>query len=216
MARPRGGWASAGVPPGERPRRLGPARDCRQAARPGAAPAGAARPRPPAARQFKAARQPADAMDVSLFGSRSFRFASTGRPGSSPWPPTRRGVAAAVGLSLLFAGILITRGAGGPPAGLPPVGWSKGGALPGSFVIRWDAAYGYLPTPDKVVLFGGSPKAQTETWRNDTWIYANDVWSLGPSAPAGLTPRGGSAMGYDPDIGKLVLFGGADGAWPPT
>jgi hypothetical protein len=64
-------------------------------------------------------------------------------------------------------------------------------------------------------MFGGSPKAQGESWHNDTWVYQDGQWSAGPAAPGGLSPRGGSTMAYDPDIGKIVLFGGSDAVWPP-
>ena len=53
-------------------------------------------------------------------------------------------------------------------------------------------------------------------WRNDTWIYSNGRWRPGPPAPPGLRPRGGAAMAYDPAIGRIVLFGGGDGSWPPS
>lgn len=88
--------------------------------------------------------------------------------------------------------------------------------MPASFVPRWDAAVSFLPASGKVVLFGGSPNKPTETWQNDTWIHANGKWTKGPVAPAGLTPRGRPAMAYLPEIGKIVLFGGANGAWPPA
>jgi hypothetical protein len=102
------------------------------------------------------------------------------------------------------------------PAALA-IGWSKGASLPTSFSPRWDFAFGYLPAPkDKVVLFGGSPrKVNGDEWRDDTWIYDGSSWSLGPSAPAGLTPRGGATMAYLPSIGKLVMFGGIGPGWPP-
>jgi hypothetical protein len=97
-----------------------------------------------------------------------------------------------------------------------PVGWTKDVNLPKSFDIRWDASYAYYPPADQVVLFGGSPLWVGDTWMNDTWIYKNGSWTAGPPAPAGLTPRGGAAMAYDPDIQKIVLFGGAGPEWPPV
>src|SRR5438874_6684141 len=115
---------------------------------------------------------------------------------------------------LLVALALLRTSGGAMGSSLPPVGWSQGAALPGPFVPRWDAGAAYFPPKDQVVLFGGAPKALTETFRNDTWVYSNGAWSAGPPAASGLTPRGGVAMAYLPDIGKLVLFGGADGSWP--
>jgi hypothetical protein len=98
--------------------------------------------------------------------------------------------------------------------GRPPIGWSPGPSLPVEFVSRWDFSYAYFPPLDEVVLFGGAPKLQGEPWRNDTWIFKDGAWAQGPAAPPGLTPRGGAAMAFDPDIGKIVLFGGIGNAWP--
>jgi len=64
------------------------------------------------------------------------------------------------------------------------------------------------------VLFGGSPKTETEKWNSQTWLYAGGQWKKGPAAPTGLTARGGAAMAFDPDIGKMVLFGGGGPDWP--
>jgi hypothetical protein len=111
---------------------------------------------------------------------------------------------------LLFVGIQTSR-ATGP---LPPVGWSQGANLPAGFDPRWDFAYGYYPPTGEVVLFGGAPRLIGGTWRNDTWIFDGDAWRQGPSAPPGLTPRGGASMAYLPSTQKLVMFGGADGSWP--
>ena len=64
------------------------------------------------------------------------------------------------------------------------------------------------------MLFGGSPKTETEKWNSQTWLYAGGQWKKGPAAPTGLTARGGAAMAFDPDIGKMVLFGGGGPDWP--
>jgi hypothetical protein len=105
---------------------------------------------------------------------------------------------------------------------LPPVAaraaatWTQGASLPGSYVTHWDVAYAYYPPLHEVVLFGGSPKQTTESWSNQTWVYRSGTWSRGPNAPAGLTPRGGGAMAYDPVSQRIVMFGGSDGSWPPS
>jgi hypothetical protein len=103
-----------------------------------------------------------------------------------------------------------------------PVGFSRGPDLPDGFVPRWNFAYAYFPPADQVVIFGGAPTDRTLPWLNDTWVFTPSAgWLQGPPAPAGLTERGGAAMAFDPDIGKLVLFGGEarqpDGSevWPP-
>jgi hypothetical protein len=113
---------------------------------------------------------------------------------------------------LVVSGQVGTRAA---PAELA-AGWSAGASLPDTYSPRWDYSYAYYPPDDEVVLFGGSPrKVSGDSWYNDTWIYNGTGWSKGPNAPPGLTPRGGAALAYLPRIGKLVLFGGSDGSWPP-
>ncbi|HEX9236367.1 MAG TPA: hypothetical protein VF972_08810, partial [Actinomycetota bacterium] len=114
-----------------------------------------------------------------------------------------------------MAVLVLLAGAPARAASDLPVGWSPGPAMPAGFDPQWDMASAYFPPLDEVVVFGGSPKAAGETWSNQTWVFANGSWSQGPSAPAGLTPRGGAAMAYDPAIDKIVLFGGAGDAWPP-
>jgi hypothetical protein len=97
----------------------------------------------------------------------------------------------------------------------PSVQWAPGPSLPSGFVTRWSFSAAALP-PDRVVLFGGAPKETAEGWFNDTWIFTDGAgWAQGPAAPAGLFPRGGAAMAYDPAIGKIVLFGGSGPQWPP-
>jgi hypothetical protein len=101
------------------------------------------------------------------------------------------------------------------------VGFSQGPSIPGTFSPRWNFSSAYFPPADQVVVFGGAPVDNSTVWRDDTWMFTAGAWVQGPAAPSGLTPRGGAAMAYDPDIGKIVLFGGearaADGTgvWPP-
>jgi Cellulase (glycosyl hydrolase family 5)/Galactose oxidase, central domain len=115
----------------------------------------------------------------------------------------------------------VSAGTSDPGADLLPVGFSVGPKFPETFAPRWNFASAYFPPADQVVLFGGAPADLQTTWWNDTWLYAGGAWSQGPEAPAGLTPRGGAAMAYDPSIGRIVMFGGearaADGSevWPP-
>jgi hypothetical protein len=118
----------------------------------------------------------------------------------------------------LLASLLLSLGRGTAQEAVAaplPMGWSQGPSLPAGFVPQWDMAYAYFPPLNEVVAFGGSPKSPTEDWSNQTWVFAGGAWAKGPTAPAGLTPRGGVAMAYLPDIGKMVLFGGAADAWPP-
>jgi hypothetical protein len=105
----------------------------------------------------------------------------------------------------------------GASAASGAAGWKQGANLPNPYVTHWDTASSYFPRINGVVTFGGSPKQLSEAWSNETWIFSNTTkkWSQGPAAPSGLTPRGGSAMAFDPDLGDLVLFGGAGSSWPP-
>jgi hypothetical protein len=139
------------------------------------------------------------------------------------------GGAVMVAVSATF-GVTSSRASGpGHPAGsgeylpLPAIGWSQANGLPAGFVSRWNTSYAYYPAGDaghgQVVLFGGAPKDLGESWHNDTWLYSNStgLWTQGPAAPGGLTPRDGAAMAYDPVSQKIVLFGGANGTtWPPS
>jgi hypothetical protein len=63
----------------------------------------------------------------------------------------------------------------------------------------------------KLVLFGGAGPSWPPS--NQTWLFDGSSWAKGPAAPAGLGGRSGAQMVYDPDIGKIVLFGGS-GMWP--
>ena len=69
----------------------------------------------------------------------------------------------------------------------------------------------YDPEGKQVILFGGGSEA---SGFNDTWSYdpAADSWT--ELAPAGKVPvaRDGHSMVYDPKSGKVILFGGEDGA----
>lgn len=64
----------------------------------------------------------------------------------------------------------------------------------------------------KIILFGG--------WSDETGAHLNDTWAYDPAAntwtnlnPTGDIPavRGSHTMAYDPDDGKILLFGGVDG-----
>jgi hypothetical protein len=103
----------------------------------------------------------------------------------------------------------------GEPSNDAPPGWSSAAALPATFAPRWDFSVAYLPTTQQVVLFGGAPAAAGDPWFNEVWLYKDGVWTQGAAPPDGLTPRGGAAMAYDPDIGQIVLFGGEGSDWPP-
>lgn len=113
-------------------------------------------------------------------------------------------------------GAFIAAGPGASGSDLPAnVTWNSGPQLPAQWSVRWDAAVAYHPPSEQIVMFGGAPARNNATWKNDTWVMKNNQWTAGPTAPSGLTPRGGAVMEYYPPTGDLVLFGGADSSWPP-
>ena len=121
-----------------------------------------------------------------------------------------------VGTIFAVAAVLLVGRASTAEALAPrPVGWSPGPALPSGFVPRWDVASAYYPPTGAVVLFGGSPKDLSGTFKNDTWIYENGDWRKSSAAPPALRARGGAAMAYLPEIQRIVLFGGQGDTWPP-
>lgn len=121
-------------------------------------------------------------------------------------------VTAAAVTALVVSGLLLASGAA---QSAETNGWRSGGSMPPGYSARWDAAVAYFPPAQQIVLFGGSPRTSGDSWRNDTWVLHQGRWQQ-IAAPPGLTPRGGSALAYDPAIGRLVLFGGGGPAWPPS
>lgn len=66
------------------------------------------------------------------------------------------------------------------------------------------------------VLFGG----RYDSWvpnqlRNNTWEFANGVWSQAFPATTLPPARGDAAMCYHPGLGQVVMFGGHDGQDQP-
>ncbi len=128
-------------------------------------------------------------------------------------------------LSVLIVAVAAVPGLLAPPAGATATylsqAWVQQPNIPTGFTSRWDTASAAFPPLAEVVLFGGAPALTGQGWYNDTWIWKGTgglagTWTAGPAAPAGLTPRGGMAMAYDPAIAKIVLFGGAGpNDWPP-
>jgi hypothetical protein len=86
--------------------------------------------------------------------------------------------------------------------------WVQGPAAPADLTPRGGAAMAYDPAIGKIVLFGGDG-AEWPPDNNDTWLYDGTDWTRGPLAPGGLAPRSGAQMVFDPDIGKIVMFGGS-------
>jgi hypothetical protein len=70
----------------------------------------------------------------------------------------------------------------------------------------------YDPAIGKLVLFGGVTQAANggdRIFLNDTWTYDGKTWTK-QSPTASPPARTGAAMAYDPNIGKLVLFGASE------
>lgn len=69
----------------------------------------------------------------------------------------------------------------------------------------------YDPVRARTVLFGGFTDAKERNglpiFRNDTWVWKNDTWTRLETANA-PSPRYGSAIAYDSDRDRIVLFGG--------
>jgi hypothetical protein len=72
---------------------------------------------------------------------------------------------------------------------------------------RVDAGLAYDAADGELVLFGGYSAGMGRDM-NDTWSFHAGAWKL-VSATGGPSARSAIAMAYDPAIGKVVLFGGA-------
>jgi cysteine-rich repeat protein len=88
--------------------------------------------------------------------------------------------------------------------------WLRGPPLPATLIARFRTAMAYDAKHARVVLFGGV--AGSSGPKNDTWFFANNVWSPGPAAPAELTARHSHRLAYDRKRERIVLFGGGAGA----
>lgn len=85
--------------------------------------------------------------------------------------------------------------------------WSRGPAAPAGLTPRGGMAAAFDPVGGNVVVFGGSGPQWPPL--DETWLFDGTAWTKGPAAPAGLEGRVGAEMAYDPDIAKVVLFGGS-------
>lgn len=91
--------------------------------------------------------------------------------------------------------------------------WVPGVPMPAPLRGRFFPAFIYDSVRSRSVLFGGHESAwDTGTVHDDTWYYDGLAWTLGPTAPAGLAPRGCHMMSFDSARGVTVLFGGDGGA----
>jgi hypothetical protein len=73
----------------------------------------------------------------------------------------------------------------------------------------------YDPVRDRMIVIGG----YDGTFRNDVWalsLSGSPAWTMiAPAGPA-FPARGGHAAIYDPVGDRVVVFGGSDGASPPS
>ncbi len=78
------------------------------------------------------------------------------------------------------------------------------GAPPPTF----DGTMAYDNATDSVILFGGV-HTPGGPYSNETWAFHDNVWDelTPPAAPA---PRNNPSITYDPELGDLLLFGGAN------
>lgn len=73
---------------------------------------------------------------------------------------------------------------------------------------RYDAAMTFDPADGSVLLFGGEYfLPMNASVYNDTWAFRDGNWSRIHTAVAPF-PRAGAAMTFDPDLDRVVLFGG--------
>lgn len=85
--------------------------------------------------------------------------------------------------------------------------WSQGPTAPPGLVPRGGAAMAYDPVSHRIVLFGGAGPGWPPL--RDTWLFDGNQWTPGPPTPSTMAARTGAQMVFDPDIGKVVLFGGS-------
>jgi hypothetical protein len=76
---------------------------------------------------------------------------------------------------------------------------------------RTFAAFAYDERRAEAILFGGNRVLfgkgdETDTFLADTWRFRNYRWTA--STEIGPAPRAEASIAYDPDRGRVVLFGG--------
>jgi uncharacterized protein (TIGR03437 family) len=80
-------------------------------------------------------------------------------------------------------------------------------------------AMAYDPVRQQTVMFGGaeSPNLYNPggTWYQDTWIWDGSNWHLQNIAAPPIY-RSGQAMVYDPDLGRVLMYGGTSTLTPTT
>jgi uncharacterized protein (TIGR03437 family) len=84
---------------------------------------------------------------------------------------------------------------------------------------RDSQAMAYDPVRQETVMFGGAESPQAGdpggTWYQDTWTWDGSNWhSKNIAAPP--IYRSGQAMVYDPDLGRILMYGGTSTLTPNT
>ena len=69
-------------------------------------------------------------------------------------------------------------------------------------------AAAFDPARGRFTVVGGRTPAD---WLQGTWAWDGTAWRQTHAPDASPTPRGGHALGYDPERRALVLFGGTNG-----
>ncbi len=73
---------------------------------------------------------------------------------------------------------------------------------------RSEAAAAWDPKRKRMVLFGGYTwKAGVREYLQDTWEFNGAAWAR--FSTGGPSPRAGTAMAFDAELGQVVLFGGS-------
>jgi hypothetical protein len=79
---------------------------------------------------------------------------------------------------------------------------------------RYYHAMAYDAARKVVVMFGGASDLYNAsiapTFFSDTWVWDGSVWEQKPTAVS-PSPRRGHQMEYDPELGQVILVGGAGG-----
>ncbi len=84
---------------------------------------------------------------------------------------------------------------------------------------RDSQAMAYDPVRQETVMFGGAESPQAGdpggTWYQDTWTWDGSNWHLKNITTPPIY-RSGQAMVYDPDLGRILMYGGTSTLTPST
>ncbi|MFT3913636.1 MAG: hypothetical protein QM704_05895 [Anaeromyxobacteraceae bacterium] len=87
--------------------------------------------------------------------------------------------------------------------------WSDVSTLPAPTAR---VGHAMAPTPSGAMLFGGMGPGGAPVYQNDLWAWTGASWADVSPASGRPSARTGAGLAYDRARGKLVLFGGSNGA----